>query len=92
MALPFGLLAGDREVGTRRVHVHGGGGPGPQELVVDRSHATADVEDGLPFDTARGEPIDQRASQVNRAVLAVGTELLGCVAGVELAIVRGLAR
>src|SRR3972149_6900428 len=52
--LPFGLLASDRDVGARCVHVDCGGGPGPQELVVDRTHATADVEDGVPVDTARG--------------------------------------
>ena len=86
MALPFGLLPGDPDVGARCVHVDRGGGPGPQELVVDRTHAAADVEDGLPVDPARGERLDQRASQAHGALLTVGSKMLGRVAGVELAI------
>ena len=91
MALPFGLSASDRDVGAGRVDVDCGGGPGPQEFVVDRSDTAADVEDGLPVDTPRSERVDQRASQARRALLSVRAQFLGRVAGVELAIERGVA-
>ena len=66
--------------------------PGPQQLVVDRAHATADVEDGLALNAARGERVDQRTSQAQLALLTVGAKTLRRVAGVELAIEPGVAR
>jgi hypothetical protein len=56
--------------------------------VVDRTHATADVEDCLPVDTPRRERVDQRARQADRALLSVGAKAPGGVAGIELAIER----
>jgi hypothetical protein len=58
---------------------------------MDGTHATADVEDGLPVDTPLGQRLDQRASQTHGALLAVGAKMLGRVAGVELTIERGVA-
>jgi len=85
------MQSGDRDVGARCVHVDCGGGPGPQELVVDRAHATADVEDGLPVDTPRGERLDQRARQADGTLPTIRAQFPGRMAGVELAIERGVA-
>jgi hypothetical protein len=54
--------------------------------MMDGAHAAADVEDGLSLDTARGEGVDQHASQTLCALLTVGAKALRGVAGVELAI------
>jgi hypothetical protein len=62
-----------------------------QEPVVDRTHASADLEHGLPIDTPRGERLDQCASQAHRAVPTVGAQMPGRVANVELTIERGVA-
>jgi hypothetical protein len=58
---------------------------------VDRTHSTADLEDGVPVDSPRGEGLDQRASQTYGPFLTVGAKTLGHVACVELAIERGVA-
>jgi len=92
MTLPFGFGTRDRDVGARCVHVDRSGGPGPQELVVDRTHPTADFEDGAPVDTPCRKLLDQCPSQALRALLTVGAKTLGRVARVELTIERGVVR
>jgi hypothetical protein len=92
MTLPLRLPACSRDVGARCVDIDGRGGTGPQEFVMDRTHPTANVEDGLTFDTALGKRLDQRPSEGSGAFLAVGVQLLGRVARIELAIERRVAR
>jgi len=55
------------------------------------ARATADLEHRGPGDLARGEGVDQRARQSDRSLLVVGAEMPGGVAGIELAIERGVA-
>jgi len=87
MALSFGLLAGRRDVGARCIDVDGCGGPGPQELVVNRTDAAADVKDGLPIDPAGAERLDERASEAPGTLPMVVAQLLRGVASVELSVV-----
>lgn len=83
--------AGDRDVGARRVNVHRSRGSGPQELMVDRPHTTADFEDGLPVEATRTKRLDQRSSRAYRALLPVGAKMLCRVTCVELAIEGAVA-
>jgi hypothetical protein len=59
---------------------------------MDRTHASADIEDRLPIDPALGEPIDQRSRQTTGAIAMVGAKLLIGVPSVELTIERGVTR